>query len=452
MIDLDQQARTIEEIISRRDLMSLKGIVRGWSAPDIADLLLQLKETDRFVFFRLMPRDLASEVFAFLEPRYRDEILHGLSVEETRRLLADLSPDDRVELFEELPGQAVQRLLNLLSPEDLAESLQLLGYPPESVGRLMTPDYVAVRPSWTVERALRHIRSRGRISETINDIYVTSMDWRLLDALELRKFILAEPDQTVEDLMDYGYVSVPVAADRELAVQLIQRYDLDSLAVVDSHGILLGIVTVDDVMDVAEEEATEDFHKTAAVTPLRISYSDASIPALYAKRIPWLLGLVFLSLLSSGIIAAYEQTLSSVIVLAFFIPLLIDSGGNVGSQSATIIIRSLATGDVKLGQWIRTAAKEMGVGISLGITMGAATSLVGFYRGGWEIGLVVGITMTIIVVVSNLVGVSLPFVLTSLRLDPAMASSPLITTMVDVIGLILYFFVATVLLGAFGIL
>jgi magnesium transporter len=448
----DVDVKGIQEGIARRDLLSLKEIMEGRSAPDIADLLLELKEADRFVFFRLIPRDLASEVFAFLEPRYRDEIIHSLSVEETRRLLADLRPDDRIELFEELPGQAVQRLLNLLSPEDLAEARQLLGYPPESVGRLMTPDYVAVRPSWTVERALRHIRSRGRVSETINDIYVTDPNWELLDALELRKFILAEPDQTVEDLMDYGFVSIPVTADREQAVQLIQRYDLDSLPVVDSRGILLGIVTVDDVMDVAEEETTEDFHKTAAVTPLRISYRDSSVAGLYAKRIPWLLGLVFLSLISSGILAAYEKTLSSVIVLAFFIPLLIDSGGNVGSQSATIIIRSLATGDVRLGQWFRTAAKEIGVGISLGVTMGAATSLVGFYRGGWEIGLVVGITMTVIVIVSNIVGASLPFVLTRLRLDPAAASSPLITTIVDIMGLILYFFVATVLLRAFNVL
>lgn len=444
--------KEIEELVASRDLHALRYRLEGLSAPDIADKLLELKETDRFLVFRLLPRDLASEVFAFLEPRYRDELLGGLSIDETRSLLADLKPDDRTDFLEELPGQAVQRLLNLLSPEDLAEARQLLGYPPESVGRLMTPDYVAVRKSWTVERALQHIRSMGRVSETINDIYVTDTDWKLLDALEIRKFILADPSQVVEELMDCAFTCIPVTADREQAVQLIQRYDLDSLPVVDENGILLGIVTFDDVMDVAEEEITEDFHKTAAVTPLRMSYNDSSMKSLYSKRIPWLLGLVALSLLSSGILAAFEKTLSSVIVLAFFIPLLIDSGGNVGSQSATIIIRSLATGEVRLGQWLRTAGKELGVGITLGVTMGAAAGLVGFYRGGWEIGLVVGLTMTIIVIVSNLVGVSLPFILTRMRLDPAAASSPLITTMVDIMGLVLYFLLASFLLKAFGLL
>ncbi len=400
--------REIEELLANRELQTLQQRIEGLSAPDIADILLALKEADRFLFFSLLPRGLATEVFAYLEPKYRDKLLEVLSVEETRRLLADLKPDDRIDLFENLPGQAVQRLLNLLSPEDRAEAVQLLGYPPESVGRLMTPDYVAVRPSWTVDRALRHIRSMGRVSETINDIFVTDPEWRLLDALEIRRFILAEPEQSVEELMDRNFVSIPVTADREQAVRLIQRYDLDSLPVVDDDGVPLGIVTSDDVMDVAEEEATEDFHKTAAVTPLRANYGDSGVTSLYAKRIPWLLGLVFLSLISSGILAAYERTLSSVLVLAFFIPLLIDSGGNVGSQSATIIIRSLATGDLRLGQWLRMAAKEMGVGIFLGVTMGAATSFVGYYRGGWEIGLVVGITMTVIVVISNLVGASLP--------------------------------------------
>ncbi len=452
MENIEAVSREIEELVGSRDLSPLRRKLEGISAPDIADILLGLKEADRFLVFRLMPRDLASEAFAFLEPRYRDELLRGLSTGETRRLLADLKPDDRTDLFEELPGQAVQRLLNLLNEEDLKEARQLLGYPPESVGRLMTPNYVAVRRSWSVEQALRHIRSMGRISETINDIYVIDAEWKLLDALQIRRFILAEPEQLVEHLMDCTFTSIPVTADREQAVQRIQRYDLDSLPVVDEGGILLGIVTFDDVMDVAEEETTEDFHKTAAVTPLRTSYTDSSAPNLYAKRVPWLLALVILNVLSSGIIAAFEETLTSMIVLAFFIPLLLDSGGNVGSQSATIIIRSMAIGDVRLGQWFRTVSKEMLVGLALGATMGIAASVIGLYRGGWEVGLVVGLTMTAVVIFSNIIGASLPFLLVRMKLDPAAASSPLITTLVDILGLVLYFLLATLLLNSFHLL
>ncbi|MBC7253400.1 MAG: magnesium transporter [Actinobacteria bacterium] len=440
--------KDIKKYISLKEFHSLKRLIEVLSAPDLADILLELNETDRFVLFRILPRDLASEVFALLDPKYRDEIILSLSTDETKRLLADLRPDDRTELFDELPGQVVQRLLNLLSPEDLAEAKQLLGYPPESVGRIMTPDYIAVRSYWTVERGLRHVRSMGQLAETINDIYVVDDSWVLLDALEIRKLILAEPDQRIEELMDHRFVCIRETADREQAVQLIQRYNLDSLPVVDSSGVLLGIVTVDDIMDVAEKEVTEDFHKSAAIAPLHMSYRDLGVTSLYSKRVTWLLMLVILNLVSSGIIASFEKTLASVIALAYFIPLLIDTGGNVGSQSATIIIRSMATGDIKLRQWLQTLTKEILVGASLGITLGVSASVVGLYRGGWKIGLVVGISMFLIVVFANLVGTFLPFLLARMRLDPATASSPLVTTLADILGLAIYFSVANLLLNA----
>ena len=442
----------IKKYVGHKDFHSLRRLIEGLSAPDIADVLLELNDTERFIVFRILPRELASEVFALLDPKYRDEIILSLSTDETKRLLADLRPDDRTELFDELPGQVVQRLLNLLSPEDLVEAKQLLGYPAESVGRIMTPDYIAVRPYWTVERGLRHVRSMGRLAETINDIYVVDDSWVLLDALEIRKMILAEPDQKIEELMDHRFVSIRETADREQAVQLIQRYNLDSLPVVDSSGVLLGIVTVDDIMDVAEEEVTEDFHKSAAIAPLHMSYRDLGVTSLYSKRVTWLLMLVILNIVSSGIIAAFEKTLASVIALAYFIPLLIDSGGNVGSQSATIIIRSMATGEIKLRQWLQTLTKEILVGASLGITLGICASMVGLYRGGWRIGLVVGISMFLIVVFANLVGAFLPFFLARMRLDPAAASSPLVTTLADILGLAIYFSVANLLLNALGAL
>ncbi len=279
-------------------------------------------------------------------------------------------------------------------------------------------------------------------------IYVTDHSWRLLDSLELRRFILADPGITVKDIMDYRFTAISPFADREEAVRLIQMYDLVAIPVIDSAGVLLGIVTVDDILDIAEEEVTEDFQKTAAVGPLKTSYAYASFWTLYSKRILWLMILILVNLVSSSIIANFEATLASTIALAFFIPLLIDSGGNAGAQSATLMVRAIATGDVKMTRWMATFLKEILVGISLGITMGLASSLLGLFRGGLEIGLVVGISMTAIVLVANLIGAMVPFVLTWFKLDPAVASSPLITTIVDAVGLLIYFTIANAIIGS----
>jgi len=311
----------------------------------------------------------------------------------------------------------------------------------------MTPDYLAVRPHWTIGQALDHIRKMGRQSETINMIYVTDPAWKLLDALELPLFILSDPELKVSDIMDDTFVSVSAFDDREEAVQVVQKYDKTVLPVVDSEGILLGIVTVDDLLDVAEEEATEDFHKTAAVAPLRTSYRETSIFSLFSKRISWLVVLVFVNLISSGIIEAYEQVLASAIALSFFIPLLIGSGGNTGAQSATLMVRAIATGDLQLNQWFRAAGKEILVGIALGIAMGLTSWVLGFYRGGAEIGIVVGLSMVAIVLAANIIGTILPFLLTRFNIDPAVASSPLVTTIVDAVGLLIYFSIASMVIG-----
>jgi magnesium transporter len=436
-----------KEMIEKLNWAGLREFLLEQPAPDIADLVPGLEKPWRVLMFRLLPKQLASEVFSYMESKDKDILLKEMTDEESHRLLASLSPDDRIEFFEELPGQAIQRLLNLLSPEDLNEARQLLGYPPESVGRLMTPDYVAVRPEWTIYQALEHIGEKGKDSETINVIYVTDASWKLLDALELRRFILAKSTDTVRQIMDYTFVSISAFDDREKAVQTIQHYDLDALPVVDSEGILLGIVTVDDILDIAQEEVTEDFHRIAAVTPLKMSYRDDSIWSLYHKRIVWLTALVLVSLVSSGVIAAYEETLASSIALVFFIPLLIASRGNAGAQSATLMIRAIATGDVRMEQWMWALGKELSVGLFLGITMGLTSWALGLLRGGFEIGVVVGLAMASIVVVANIIGVALPFLLSRFRLDPAVASSPLITSVADVIGLIIYFSIATGILG-----
>ncbi len=440
-------ASDIQDLVTGKNWSAIRDAIANWPAPEIADLLLGLSKTDRAVVFRVLPRTISSEVFAYLTPEQQNQLLKELTDEETRQLLAGLSPDDRTALLEELPGRASQKLLNLLSPEDLAEARQMLGYPEDSVGRLMTPDYVAVRRHWTISQALAHIRARGRSSETINVVYVVDDGWKLMDALELRRFIFAEPEETVEAIMDGRYVSVRASDDREEAVRVMQRYDLDVLPVVDSDGVLVGIVTADDVLDVAQEEATEDFHRTAAVAPLKASYKELSIFTIYRKRIGWLLALVFMNIFSGAAIASFEETIAATVALVFFLPLLIDSSGNAGSQSATLMVRALATGDVKLGDWGRLLGRELFVGGMLGATMALAVLPIGVFRGGPEVAVVVTLTMLIIVIVGSTIGLSLPFILSKFKLDPASASAPLITSLSDISGVLIYFSMATWLLN-----
>jgi len=440
----------IRELIDEHQWQKLRdeALWEKWPIPDIADALLDLNKKNRVLAFRLIPREMSAEVFAYLEKEDRNALLKDLTDEETRRLLADLQPDDRTTLFEELPGQVTQRLLNLLSPEDLREARFLLGYPEYSVGRLMTPNYVAVRPEWTVAQALEHCRVKGKNSENLHIIYVVDANWKLLDAVELPRFIMAEPTQKVEEIMTNSFVVSLSAFDhQEEAVKMFEKYDLYSLPVLDSGGVLLGLVTFDDVFDVAQEETTEDIYKSAAVNPLTTSYREASIWELYSKRVGWLIVLVFVSLLSAGVLSFFEETLQKVIALSIFIPLLLGSGGNAGAQSATLMVRALATGDLQLSNWLSTAVKEMVVGLSLGATLGVLSSVFGFVQGGLEIGLIVGLTTVGIILLASLVGMILPFVLTRLELDPAVASSPLIKSITDFLGLLLYFLIAGLILG-----
>jgi magnesium transporter len=433
-------------LLEARDWAGLRDALADVPPPEIADMLLHVRKPERVLLFRALPREQAAEAFAHLELDAQDELLHDLSDEETRHILAELDPDDRTQLLGELPGQATQRLLNLLSPEDLHESRWLLGYPEGSVGRLMTPEYVAVRPAETIEQALAHIRAHGHDSETINMVYVVDDDWHLLDDIELRRFILADPGASVADIMDHSVASLPAHADRYDVVEIVRKYDMVAVPVVDSDGVLLGIVTVDDVLDVAEQEATEDFHRVGSVEPIRISLREATITFLYRKRVAWLLTLVFINIFSGAAIASFEETIEAAIALVFFLPLLIDSGGNAGSQSATLVVRALATGDVRLGDWVRLLARELRVALLLGITMALGVAAIAAFRAP-EVLVVVSLTMTIIVLVGSMIGLLLPLLLTRFGLDPATASAPLITSLADISGVLIYFSIAAWYLG-----
>jgi magnesium transporter len=436
----------ILELIEAHQWGEIRDVLADWPAPEIADLVLHLRKSDRVLLYRALPRTVATDVFSYLDIEQQDDLLRDLTDEETRRLLADLPPDDRTHLLEEMPGQATQRLLNLLGPEDLKEARWLLGYPEGSVGRLMTPDYVAVHPEWTVQDALQHIRVHGRDSETVNRIYVIDQRWHLLDDIELRRFILAPLNATVADIMDNTYASVSAFADREDAVAMIRRYDQTAVPVVDSDGVLVGIVTVDDVLDVQEQEATEDFHRVGSVGPIRTSLKDATIGFLYRRRIGWLMTLVVMNILSGAGIAIFEETIAAAVALVFFLPVLIGSGGNAGSQSSTLMIRAIAIGDVRMADWFRLLGKELAVAIALGGTMALGVSAIAAFRAP-EVMVVVALTMITIVLVGSLIGMSLPFVFTRIGWDPATASAPLITSLADISGVLIYFSIATWYLG-----
>jgi len=389
----------------------------------------------------------AKDVFQLLSHDIQEQIIEGLAnnVQTLSNLLNDIEPDDRTAFFEELPGTVTQRLMQLLSPEERNITTQLLGYPEDSIGRLMTPEYVAVKPHFTIEQTFNHIRKFGRDSETLNVIYVVSDDWKLVDDLRIKEIILAYPTRKIEDLTDNRFVALNVLDDQETAIRAFSDYDRVALPVVDDEGILLGIVTVDDIMDVVEEESTEDFHKfgsfqSAITNPLKERVID-----LYKNRIVWLVALVFVNIFSGAAIASFGDTISAYVSLVFFLPLLIGSGGNAGSQSATLMIRSLATGDVELSDWYKLIGKELLVSLLLGVTMAVGVALIASIRSP-EIIWVASLTMVLIVVTGSLIGMLLPFIFTTLKLDPATASAPLITSITDICGVVIYFSVASWLL------
>jgi magnesium transporter len=446
----------IEELINTQNWEELRESIDEWPVAEIADVLVGLAPADRVIFFRILPRHQSAEVFSYLETDYQNALLDEMTTEETRHLLANLRPDDRTTLLGELPGQVTRRLLNYLSPQDLKEARQLLGYPEESIGRLMTPDYVAVRPSWTVEEALQHIRKMGKSSETINVIYVTDTSWHLLDALDLQLFILARPEARVEDLMDDSVIRIEASTDREEAVIMMQKYDKVVLPVVDSDGVLLGIVTVDDVLDVAEEEATEDFQKMGGVSALDKPYLSADIWTMFKKRGGWLAVLFLGQMLTATAMESFSTQLETVLALAIFIPLIISSGGNSGSQATSLIIRAMAVGEVTLKDWWIVMRREAITGLLLGIFLAAIgiARVTGFHLIGWSnygadyllIALTVSIALVGVVSWGSLAGSMLPFVLRRFGLDPATSSAPFVATLVDVTGLMIYFGAAALIL------
>ena len=445
----------IKSLIAEKQLGILKDILTEWTPADIAELLADISEKERVIIFRLLSNELAADTFEYMDFDTQMELLKSMGREEVAEILNEMDPDDRTALFEELPSTAAKQLIQLLSPDERKIAVSLLGYPENSVGRLMTPDYIAVRPSFTIQETLNYIRKYGKNKETLNIVYVVDDKGKLIDDIKIKDFLLAPLEDKVANLMEENFVALHVFDDQETAVEAFKKYDRVALPVIDRAGILIGIVTVDDVFDIAEEEATEDIQKLAAVQALEESYSTISLWEMLKKRGSWLALLFVGEMLTASAMAMFENEISRAVVLALFVPLIISSGGNSGSQAATLVIRALSLGEITLKDWVHVFRRELITGLSLG----AILAIIGFLRITiWEatsdvygehwllIGITVSFSLIGVVLWGTISGSMLPFMLKKLKLDPATSSAPLVATMVDVIGLIIYFSIALIVL------
>ncbi|BAS26633.1 magnesium transporter [Limnochorda pilosa] len=441
----------LHALVAERAFPRIKSHLEDLSTRDAADLLEELPPTDRAVVFRLLEKDRAIEVFEYLETEDQQELLAGLHDHEVVQVLEEMSPDDRTRLLDEMPAKVAKRFLEQLSPEERRVATLLLGYAPDSAGRLMTPEYVSIHQELTASQALEKIRKVGLDKETIYSIYITDAGRHLRGVVSLRDLVLADPTRPVGELAETDVISVRTDADQEEAARLVADYDLLALPVVDREDRLVGVITVDDAMDVLQEEATEDFQRFVAMTP----DGGAGVDRYYAlrlrdrvsRRLPWLMGLLLFNSVSGLIISSFESTIQAVIALTFFIPIIMDTAGNTGSQAATVAVRALATGEITGREFWRALRGELATGLLMGLLLAAGAWVMAYVRTGESfLGVAIGVALAGTVLASGLVGTMLPFLLRTLRIDPAVASAPFITSIGDVVGLVLYFWTARVLL------
>ena len=448
----EQLQEPIESLLRERKFWDVRATLRDVAPADVADTLSLLEPEEAALAFRLLPRDQAGDAFAEIEPDRQEQLIEELGAG-AQPIVEAMDPDDRAELIDELPPKVARRLLAALKPADRRETQAILGYPAESVGRLMTPDYVRVKPDWTLGRVLQQIRQFGSDAETLATVYVTDAAGRLIDDIQIRKVLLADPDETVESIMDERFEALSAYDDREQAVHQMGRYDRFALPVVDSQGVLVGIVTADDVADVAEEEATEDIQKLAGMEALEDPYMRAPFLEMLKKRGGWLLLLFLGQLLTVAVLGHFEGQLAAVLVL--FIPVIIASGGNTGTQTASLLIRALALQELGPADWLRVMRRELLAGVSLGLALGLFGFLGVLFWSAvgvaatphpYLVAVSVGLAILGIVLWAVLLGAMLPLLLQKLGFDPATVSSPMVATLMDVSGLVIYMVVAVSIL------
>jgi len=449
-------APEIKSLIDARDFNALRELFREWPPADVAEVILDLPDDEQVIIFRVLPAALAADVFEYIGIEEQQNLLRAMAHEQVVGILNEMSPDDRTALLEEMPSAAARQLIKLLTPEERRIATALLGYPEGSVGRLMTPDFIAVHEDWTVQQVLDYVRTYGHDSETLNLVYVVDERGKLIDDVRMREFLLRPLTTKVSEIRDKNFAALKVNDSQEEALNVFRKYDRVALPVVDSNGVLVGIVTSDDMLDVAEEEATEDIQKLGGLEALDEPYTTIPFLRMVKKRATWLIVLFLGEMLTATAMQGYNGEIEKAAILAMFLPLIISSGGNSGSQATTLVIRAMALGELRLRDWWRVVRKELLSGFSLGLILGT----IGFFRISlwqylhifdygkyhWLIACTVGAALIGVVLWGTLSGAMLPFLLRRLGLDPATSSAPFVATLVDVTGLVIYFNVALFIL------
>jgi len=439
-----------KEIIATDDTLSIREFLNDQNISDVAELINELPEYESQIIGN-MNVHRAVGVFKILDLSTQKNIIQELPPYKTAELLNELPADDRTAFLEELPSEVVKELIRLLNPEERKITLSLLGYAEGSVGRLMTPDYIAVQVDWKVQEVLDHIREVGKNSETIDVIYVVNDKGEFIDDIRIREILLANPDKFIGDIIDYRFITLHVNDDQEIANEVFKMNNRVALPVIDEKNILLGIVTIDDILWVASEEFSEDIQKIGGTEALNEPYLEMPILKLFKKRVVWLIVLFLGEMLTATAMGYFEDEIAKAVVLATFIPLIISSGGNTGSQASSLIIQAMALGEITIGDWWRVMRREIISGILLGSVLG----LIGFIRlevwnqifntygeHGTQIGLAVGFSLLCVVLWGTVTGSMLPIILKRLGADPATSSAPFVATLVDVTGLVIYFSMA----------
>ncbi len=429
----------LERLLEQQNFQGAKALLVPVQPADIAEAIEGLPDTMQAIAFRLLSKNEAIEVYENLDTSVQQALIEDFKRQDVIDIVDKMSPDDRARLFDELPAKVVRQLLSQLSPQERQATALLLGYEAGTAGRIMTPEYIALKETWSVSRALEHIRNQADVSETIYYLYVTDAARRLTGILSLRNLVVGQPEQTIGDLMTRDVVSVQTDTDQEEVAQLIQRYDFLAVPVVDTEQRLVGIVTVDDVIDILQEEATEDIYALGGVQSGGDNYFQTNLLAVARKRVVWLSVLLLTNTITTWVIRSQESILEQVVVLAAFIPLLIGTGGNVGAQSSTVVIRGINTQEVDNKSSFRVIQREAIAGAFLGLMLGIVVMGWAYLlQGNLAVAIVVGISLVAIAILASTAGAALPFLFNSLGFDPALMSAPFITTIVDVLGVLIY--------------
>ncbi|MEY4051465.1 MAG: magnesium transporter [Chitinophagia bacterium] len=439
------------DILSKGDMHLLKKFLDEQNISDVVELVNEFPENEATIIDNMTVHRAVS-VFKILDINQQKDIIKELPARKTAKILNELPPDDRTDFLEELPKAAIRDLIKLLDPEERKITLSLLGYPEDSVGRLMTPDYVYVYPHYTVTQVLDTIRKYGKNSETIDVIYIIDEKGGLIDDIRIRDLLLAKPEDIISDIIDGRFVALNVYDDQEHASQVFKMNNRTAIPVVDDNDVLLGIVTIDDILWVTNEEFSEDMQKMGGTEALNEPYLDISIFKLFKKRITWLVVLFFGEMFTATAMGYFQDELAKVLVLASFIPLILSTGGNTGSQSSTLIIQAMSVGEITITDWLKILRREITSGLLLGVLLGIIGFFrvtiwhmiaPGFYGPHWMlIAVTIGFTIVGVVIWGTITGSMLPIVLKKLGADPAVSSAPFVATLVDVTAILIYFSLA----------